>query len=68
MRFGQVRNLPAASVTTWTSKTEARQHLELVSPLTFEEKSHMAASDWGGSFSGNYFVKAVLRVWDMIRI
>lgn len=68
MRFGQAKHLLAASVTTWTSKTEARPHLELVSPLTFEEKSHMAASDWGRSFYGNYFGKAVLTVWDMIGV
>ena len=68
MRFGHVRHLLAASVTTWTSKTEARPYLELVSRLTFEEKSHMAASDWGKSFSGNYFGKAVLTMWDMIRV
>lgn len=40
MRLGHVRHLLAASVTTWSSKTEAGPHLELVSRLTFEEKSH----------------------------
>lgn len=67
-RTGQLRNLSAASAATYMGKIEARPRSELVSSLSFEQKSHVSASDWESNFSGNYYGKAVLKMWKIIKM